>query len=200
MDNDKLDEYERVMRNNGRGGLQAVMVGISDLRALITAARRPAILDREAVAKAYSDGFAHGCGSGCGCSDGQTADPEDVREYLDEIVEGRTREIREANAEARRRGDLQKMQTGPLPDREAVARVIDFLAFYPQGPGGTADWLERRQAAKERALSKADAILALFALSPAPAPKVTLPQNEWMGLAPSTTHNITIPEFPKVTT
>ena len=78
-----------------------------------------------------------------------------------------------------------------LPDREAVARVIDPEAFkantyvYDMYPIRRID-----------ALTKADAILAMLST----APKVTPPQKEWMGLAPSTTHNITIPEFPKVTT
>ena len=40
-----------------------------------------------------------------------------------------------------------------------------------------------------------DNLLAL--ITAARRPEVPPPQKEWMGLAPSTTHNITIPEFPK---
>jgi hypothetical protein len=43
------------------------------------------------------------------------------------------------------------------------------------------------------------AVLSAYRAMLSAAPKVTTPQKEWMGLAPSTTHNITIPEFPKVT-
>ena len=117
MDNDKLDELERVARAGGAEGCFAL--SFQTILALITAARRPA-----------------------------------------------------------------------LPDREAVARVIDPEAFvantyvYNMYPIRRVD-----------ALTKADAILAMLSA----APKVTPPQKEWMGLAPSTTHNITIPEFPKVT-
>jgi hypothetical protein len=77
-----------------------------------------------------------------------------------------------------------------LPDREAVAKVIDPEAFkantyvYDMYPIRRID-----------ALAKADAILAMLLA----APKETPPRNQWIPMAPATTHNITIPEFPKVT-
>ena len=173
MDNDKLDELERRVEQwsedtDGR----SYIITCDEILALITAARRPEASDAalDAEGEPYT-----------------AAQLKDLLASRDDFLVSRGLFSEYADS----------LPTTPpaarrpaLPDREAVAKVIDPEAFkantyvYDMYPIRRID-----------ALAKADAILAMLLA----APKETPPRNQWIPMAPATTHNITIPEFPKVT-
>jgi hypothetical protein len=182
MDNAALDELERVATaaaafvSGGENPLTAYLTAFPPAvaTALITAARRPALPDREAVAREVYNTFSDQEGFVPWVEGGNSHKQFEARRVANRI-------LALSPAHAEREGWVLVPRE---PTEAMVAAGWEVANLI--GPSTLGVITDTNCHDTYRAMLSA-------------APKETTPRNQWIPMAPATTHNITIPEFPKVT-